>query len=403
MQQGAPSGRARIHEMDGLRGWAALSVVLAHLVFGVFRNVDPPLAPQSVRLLLEPFLGGTLDFAVFFVLSGDALSANYWTRQSREDVARLTVSRYFRLFIPILASCLVVFALIESGLTFNHQASPLVNSDDFLGVFLRIDPTLLDVLNYAAFGVFFHHTADASLNPFLGTMQPELLGSIVAFLYLFVDPYIRSKIPVLAFGFLVCLGGGSFLACFPFGLLCGRFRAQGGFAWLRRQRAAQVLAPPVAVAATVLGTWCNRLWPGWLMPSILASCVLVFSVYASTALTGFFANALSRRLGRISYPLFLIHFPVIASFTSGMILLAHEHHALTPATIWSIILGSAVLSLIAAKLFQPIEKLTARIGDRVWRAAMQGDVLAASQRQLGKVNIPSPAAPAAAPLVDSQT
>jgi peptidoglycan/LPS O-acetylase OafA/YrhL len=369
----APSGvQGRLYEMDGLRGWASLSVMLSHLLFGVFVNAEPPALPPFLKPFLEPVLGGTLDVAVFFVLSGDALSASYWARRSRNAVVQLAVKRYFRLGIPILGSCLVVFVLDKSGLLFHRQAAPLLNVDDWLGQFLQKDYGIADVFKYAAFGVFCCHTQETSLNPFLGTMQAELLGSILVFGYLLLDPGIRLKSIVLLLILAICLGAGSFLACFPFGVLCGYCRSRGLFARLGRRRFAQILANLIACTALILGTYCNRVWQGWLPPSVIASCILVASIYVSIALKGFFATPFSRWLGRISFPLYLMHFPVIASFTSGSVVLVHAHDALGPVTIWLIIASSAVLSLLAAVLFLPAEILTARISDLVSRVAMRG-------------------------------
>ena len=66
-----------------------------------------------------------------------------------------------------------------------------------------------------------------------------------------------------------------------------------------------------------------------------------------------------------------MHFPVIASFTSGSVVLAHAHGALGPATIWLIIASSTGLSVLVAVLFLPVEALTTRISDLVCRAVMR--------------------------------
>ena len=78
--------RQRHFEIDGLRGWACVSVMLSHLFFGVFINVEPRFIPRDWRFLMEPFLGGTLAVAVFFVLSGDVLSSGYWLNPSRLEL-----------------------------------------------------------------------------------------------------------------------------------------------------------------------------------------------------------------------------------------------------------------------------------------------------------------------------
>ena len=195
--------RVRLHEIDGLRGWAALSVVLFHLFWEMFGQLQPAFRSPFLALLLD----GRMDVAVFFVLSGDALSAAYWMRQSRASLARLAVKRYFRLGVPIFASSLIVFVLMKTGLIFSHQAAAMVGREDWLGLFLHYNYSVVGFIRYTAFGVFFNQTATGSLNPFLWPMQVELLGSILVFCYLLLDAHIRLKSVFLVFMLLVCLGG----------------------------------------------------------------------------------------------------------------------------------------------------------------------------------------------------
>ena len=76
-------------------------------------------------------------------------------------------------------------------------------------------------------------------------------------------------------------------------MICGFLRAAGRFDRLRRQRTAQMIAIVTAFTALIAGTYCNQIWPGWFLPSIVSSCLLVFGVYASTGLSRFFAMPFS--------------------------------------------------------------------------------------------------------------
>lgn len=367
----APAPRtvqARLTEIDGLRGWAALSVMVFHIFWEMFGKLEPAFRSP----VLAPFVNDAMPVAVFFVLSGDALSAAYWARQSHESVTKLAVKRYFRLGVPIFASCLVVFVLMKTGLIFSHQAAGIVGREDWLGIFLRYNYGVVDLIKYAAFDVFFNHTTTGSLNPFLWTMRLELLGSILVFCYLMLDSYIKLRIAVLVFTLLVCLGGDSWLSCFVFGVLCGSVRSRGGLDWLHRRPLAQVLVIPAALAAAAIGAHFGASPTHWHLPVIIAACTLVAAVFASAPLCRFLAGPVSRWLGRISFPLYLVHFPVIASFTSGLVVVAHAHGILGPTMIWAIAFASAALSLLVAELFSPVEALTARIGDIACQAVMRG-------------------------------
>jgi peptidoglycan/LPS O-acetylase OafA/YrhL len=369
--KGQPQIGRRHLEIDGLRGWACVSVMLSHLFFGVFIKASPPFISPDWRPLMEPFLGGMLAVAVFFVLSGDVLSTSYWARPSRIDLVRHAVKRYVRLTIPVVASCTIVFLLIKSGLTFNHQAAPLLHVDDWLGNFLRGDFSIVDLLWYSGFAVYFDCPTERALIPFLWTMRVELLGSLLVLLYLLSDFQIRRKYAAIVFMLIVCLTAGSMLACFPIGMLCAKVRARGAFEWLRGQKITEPIALVFFTLALVIGTYCNRIWQGWLLPSIVAAAVLVVCVYASATLSRFFSAPLSLWLGQISFAIFLLQFPVIVSFTSGMVVLTHAHGMLSPAMIWGIVFASAALCLLVSRLFLPVETLTARAGTLVGRMVMR--------------------------------
>ena len=355
--------RRRYHEIDGLRGWACVSVMLSHLFFGVFIKAEPRFISPDWQLLMEPFLGGTLAVAVFFTLSGDVLSASYWLRPSRTELVRHTVKRYARLTIPVLAGSTVVFLLIKIGLTFNHEAAAVLHVEDWLGNFLRGDFSVLDLLRFSCITVYFEAPTERALLPFLWIMRIEILGSLLVLVYLFADFQIRRRYTAIVFMLLICLGADSMLACFPIGMLCAITRARGGFAWLRRQAITEPVALVGFALALVIGTWCNRIWQGFLTPSVVAGGVAVACVYASERLSRFFSAPLSRWLGQISFPIFLLHFPVIVSFTSAMALLAHAYGLLSPVMIWLIVAASAALCLFISRLFRPVETWAARGGD----------------------------------------
>ena len=125
------------------------------------------------------------------------------------------------------------------------------------------------------------------------------------------------------------------------------------------------------------------MWQGFLTPSVIAGGVVVVCVYASDSLTRFFSAPVSLWLGRISFPIFLLHFPVIVSFTSGMALLANAHGLLSPAMIWLIVLASAALCLLASRLFRPVETWAARAGNLACTVMMRDAAGSATRSSAG--------------------
>lgn len=363
--------RPRYPEIDGLRGWASVSVMLSHLFFGVFIRSDPPFISPEWRPLMEPFLGGTLAVAVFFILSGDVLSASYWIVPSHTGLVRHTVKRYLRLTIPILAASIVVFLLIRTGLTFHHEAGPILHVEEWLGNVLQGDYGISDVLWFSGITVYFDTPSTRALIPFLWVIRYEMVGSLLVLLYLFADGQIRRKYTAIGFMLIVCLGADSMLACFPVGMLCASARAKGGFVWLRRHAVTEPIAIVGFALALVLGTWSNRTLEGFLAPSVVAAGVAVVCVYSSRTLTRLFSASWSLWLGRISFPIFLLHFPVIVSFTCGMAVLANAHGLLSPAMIWLIVAASVALCLVISRLFRPIENYATQAGTLACKLMMR--------------------------------
>ncbi len=392
MAQGSAAAQGRVRELDGLRGWASFSVMLAHLVFGVFVKADTAFIHPALRPVLETFLGGTFDVAVFFVLSGDVLSTAFWLRDSRGAAVAWIVKRYIRLVAPIFCSCLIVFALIKADLIYIERAANLLNVQDWLGTFLNKRFDVADLIAYAGFGVLAVDDPTTALNPFLGTMPLEWAGGLFVCLYIVVEPRLTYRYALLIAATVFFMLLNSFLACFPFGILCSRIRSNGGFARVRGRPRAELSAVVAAGCALVAATYCNRIWPGWLVPSILGACIFVSCVSASSALSRAFSGRLSARLGRLSFPLYLMHFSVIASLTSGLVILAHAYGMLGAVTIWAIILCSAAVSLVAAALFVPLERLAIRTSNSACRAIIGqigavGSILASARTKAVNISV----------------
>ena len=243
------------------------------------------------------------------------------------------------------------------------EAAPVLRVENWLGAFLTGDFSFLEMLWFSCVNVYFVGPTERALLPFLWTMRIEMLGSLLVLVYLFADFQIRRRYTAIVFMLLFCLAADSMLACFPIGMLCSAARANGVFERLRRRPFVEPAAMAGFAAALVTGTWCNQTWEGFLAPSVVAGAMAVVCVYASANLTRFFSTSLSRWLGSISFPIFLLQFPVIVSFTSFLALWASARGLLTPGGIWAIVAVSGALCLLVSRIFRPVEAWAARAGN----------------------------------------
>lgn len=140
-------------------------------------------------------LNGALAVQIFFVLSGDALSAAFFATGKRRSIDVLLLKRYPRSTFPILIACLAVYAVNVLGLNFHGQAAPLIlrqswhgaPPDDFGGMIF-----------YSFIRVFLELPTSANVyHPFLWTMRLELIGSLGVFAF---DLLPRLPNPVLSVG-----------------------------------------------------------------------------------------------------------------------------------------------------------------------------------------------------------
>lgn len=217
-------------ELDGIRGWAALSVILFHFFQETFGVLFPAFHSPFFNFILD----GHLDVLVFFILSGDALSSSFFANQETTGTARIVVVRYLRLTFPILLSCMLELALIQLGWTAPHLAGSLVKRDDWYGSFLNFDPNFFQCLYYALGGVYFD-THGPVYNPFLWTMPVELFGSLLVFVNILIYSRLRSVFLVLGLQIGVLLIFCPVYSLFIFGVLLGHLRTGCFFDKVRRR------------------------------------------------------------------------------------------------------------------------------------------------------------------------
>lgn len=208
-----PSGRH--NELDGLRGWAALSVILLHQFkyqFGKFIPlIDNPLASF--------FMDGRFAVCIFFVLSGDALSSSYFTSRNNTAVAKLAIKRYFRLFIPVLTTCLICLLLIKTSIIPTNNIRQDTIIDEIAPRFLATPASTGSYIKYSAIDVFISGNGESQIIPYLWTMKYEILGSYIVFIFLMGYNFFRCAWAVaLPFALFGLIGKeSSIFSCFIFG------------------------------------------------------------------------------------------------------------------------------------------------------------------------------------------
>lgn len=300
--------------LEALRGCAAAIVVADHLTAAFFPRHFVPVDAWC----WTGATNGAAAVNLFFVLSGFVLTRRALARGEAAILSRAALKRWPRLALPITLASLLSWALFALGAYRNVAAGAALHSA-WLGDFGSAGggpahPGLWDALGAGLFTTLFR--GDWRYDSALWTMAIEFRGSFLALgLALALIP-LRARAPVL--GWLLCAIAAA--ACWavapayvPFigGTILAELLADGTF------RIATV--PALALAAAALGVLgmqfgneyrFNPFTPTLALPvnyHMLASMALLLAVDAAPGLGRPLSGRVAAWLGRMSFPVYLVH------------------------------------------------------------------------------------------------
>ena len=347
--RGMQSTHDRIAYLDGLRGWAAFVVLLYHAGFVFFRLVDPIYSFNAARVATD----GTLAIYVFFVVSGFALSIRFLDTGDVRVVQALALRRYLRLGIPIFFASLAAYLLLSGGLLYHKAAATILGiPPHHLG--LDLTPSILGLLKFSLFDIFFQYRIPESYGPVLWTMPVEFIGSFVVFAMLLLYPKsVRGRVVVFC-GFLFAqLYVNPTYSCFLYGVLFAHASRLGSVQRFRATHLGTVAGVGMVVAVALFSAFGQAYYNGYWLP--LAGTLLVAAPVVSAHVASFFDLRMSQFLGRVSFSLYLTHFLVLCSLMSWVIVVLSSH-GLSNLTIARIVPPvSIVVCLLVATGFHRIE------------------------------------------------
>lgn len=359
----------RIIFLDGIRGWASVIVFLSHAI--------PCFLASKYTFLKTPILifitDGNFAVSVFFVLSGIALTINYFRTKDTTVLLHLAIRRYPRLLLPIAASTFLGVAFFKLGLFYNHEAAPLLDSQWWLANHFSDKRTLQEILHFVSAEVFINKVHPWGYNINLWTMNIEFLGSfaVIAFC-MFIYPLKRAAF--LAIPGLIAIYFCDFFIPFFFGVVISRhihFMVQFSARTRTIERWCIGLSC-VMLAATILFSTLSRNLP-FDTPDIvrtetlstLFAGLLVIAVAINKHLRALLSTPLSRYLGHLSFPLYLTHLIVICSFSSFLYL--HLQHFQSLVVCLILIPSTTAVSLLVAHAFAPVETCAIALSRRISR------------------------------------
>ena len=173
---------AKLVPLEGLRGIAAVIVMLGHMVRGL---VPPqPGTLDSLKQIHHWMLNGAAAVSVFFVLSGFILSLPFAKDSSLARVAAALLKRWPRLAALTVIACLLSWGMIVLSHDYYEQAAALSGNywmrTHFNAPLDGHEISWIEALRDGLYRVYLF--GDVEFDSPLWTMRIELFGSFAIFL-----------------------------------------------------------------------------------------------------------------------------------------------------------------------------------------------------------------------------
>lgn len=329
--------KRRFDELEGLRGFAAIMVVVYHFLQAFYLlMVNGPASGGVQHMRFEddlygtPFLmpfSGTLMVAIFFVLSGFVLSIGFFQSKKTSVVRKLAAKRYLRLMIPALAATLVAFAL--SSLIFFKQGVFDINGSPWIDRRWGDDLSLLGAIKSGMFGIFV--IDDSKYNVVLWTMMYEFAGSFIVFGFLLLFGKTNNR--WLAYLFLIIATANTWYLPFILGVMLADGYASG---LIKPGSYSKRLIVPLVVLAVFLGGFPLGGTQGTMYAAIspellninwvkfyltIAATLIVGLVVFWRPLSELFKKPIISGVGKYTFALYLTHLPILLTVTMALFLL----------------------------------------------------------------------------------
>jgi len=334
--QSLMSDKSRIPQLDGLRGFAILIVVLTHY----FYNPDPGLSKPMFHLQSFFSMGWT-GVDLFFVLSGFLIGGILLGARDSPRYFRTFYARRFYRIIPVYYLWILSFALLLL------IGGPFLEAHTRSGILPRLDWWFFAhilflqnmwTVNYVTLAIWwFSHTWSLAVEeqfylvaPLLVWLLPKKRLTAVLLSVMAAAPLCRVLVRSLvdspawpAYRLMPCRADALAL-----GMLCAIFWRDAKFReWLSAKKRHLYAALSIFFAGTlILGIWFSNpnetlmqtVGYSWLafFYALLLTVVLVDAdgLIARIARMGWL-----RELGRVSYCLYIVH-PAVGYFCFGFLL-----------------------------------------------------------------------------------
>lgn len=364
-------------------------VVAWHFMLGFFpavihgwsAHLHNPFEISIYQTPLSVLVAGNFAVTLFFMLSGFVLTYRYMAGEQK-TLFPAAAKRYFRLMPLVAVSILGAYVVMKFGAITGGAAGHATGSD-WLPTYFTFNPNFFNAVWEAGIGAFMKPVDAQSYNPLLWTIYYELVGSLVVFglasllrghskrwLVYIVAIVITSSTSYVGFIVGLALADAYANRRVWFGRVSS---APFTYKFLALATALGMAGYPAGRGNTAdYGAYYNAitLFPQNIPLTRITLQLIAAAIIIVLALSWRrFGRVLEVKplvwLGKISYSLYICHYIIIFSLTSGLFLWFVTFMDYSAAAFTAMAASFACMLFIAALLQQFVEEPSIRLAGRI--------------------------------------
>lgn len=348
----------RLHSIESIRAFACIGVFLCHFKGAFFPNSIT--VAEIMKTPLNIVFSGNIPVRLMFIISGLVLAYKYFNLKEESKTILDIYKRIFRLGIPIFFTCLFAYILMRCNLMLNQVVAPITGSNDFLAVFNNFAPDFLLCIKDGIYGALFLN-ANAYVGP-LWTMTYEMIGSIIVIIATsMLHDKFKSRV---IFYFLFLMIFRNYYTYFVLGMLIADILVNADLQKLKSSKGQKVIFFLTIISMIYIGNpkWIDGNWKNFWIFSV--ACVVFFISFLNSNLLEKVLgekNIILMWIGKRSYAIYLLHWPIIESFSCRCFLKLEWMNISREYVIFITLVLTIIVVLFSAEVFARTVELLAEL------------------------------------------